>query len=105
MRRALWALGGGRVCASDARAQYSGLAGTHSLGCGGAVTWGCAFPWPGGGWEVHVLWTARMCESDLDVMRGGADLGADGVWRLMPKDEVGKWVVGCGRYVQMWLVR
>ena len=52
-----------------------------------------------------MLWTARMCESDLDGMRGGAYLGADGVWRLMPKDEVGKWVVGCGCYVQMWLVR
>ena len=52
-----------------------------------------------------MLWTARMCESDLDVMRGGVDLGADRVWRLMPTDEVGKWVVGCGRYVQMWLVR
>ena len=52
-----------------------------------------------------MLWTARMCESDLDVMRGGADLGADGVWRLMSTDEVGKWVAGCGCYVQMWLVR
>ena len=93
------------MCVRARRAQHGGLAGTHSLGCDGAVIWGCAFPWPGGGWEVHVLWTARMCESDLDVMRGGVDLGADRVWRLMPTDEVGKLVVGCGRYVQMWLVR